>query len=175
MSEFSTGLIIALILIYLAMVAQFRSFVDPLVILFTVPLGFIGVALALWMTGIALSIPVFMGVIMMTGTVVEYTIIMVEFANKQLREDGKITTRDAIVRAARTRLKPILMASLTTVLAIFPMALGFGGGDANVPLAVTIIGGVIGAVVLSMFVTPGLYVLLKRRPQVVSGDGLSTS
>ncbi len=166
-SEFGFGLMIAMVMIYLAMVAQFRSFLDPLVILLSVPLGFVGVAVALSLSGIALSIPVFMGVIMMTGTVVEYTIILVEFANRRLAENPALTAAEAVIGAARARMKPIVMAALTTVLALLPMALGFGGGDANVPLATTIIGGVIGAVILSMIVTPCLYAILKPTKPVI--------
>ncbi|MFT7619181.1 MAG: multidrug efflux pump subunit AcrB [Planctomycetota bacterium] len=107
-----------------------------------------------------------MAVIMVAGTVVEYTIIMIEFANRLLDENPGMTTKEAIIRSAHARARPILMASLTTILAILPMALGFGGGDANVPLATTIIGGVTGAVILSFVVTPGLYVMLKINKKI---------
>jgi multidrug efflux pump subunit AcrB len=157
--QFASGLAIAIALIYLVMVAQFRSFVDPFVILLSIPLGFIGVVLLLWVTGDNLSIMSFMGVIMMTGIVVEYSIVLVDFANQRVGEG--LTTREAIVDAAKIRLRPIIMTSLTTWLALLPMAIGFGGGDANIPLARAIIGGVLGATVLSLIVVPCLYVILK--------------
>jgi multidrug efflux pump subunit AcrB len=157
--EFAFGFLIAVILVYLVIVAQMRSFVDPFIILLTVPLGLIGVGLILFPTRTALSIPSFMGIIMMTGIVVQYSIILVDFANRRLTE--RASAEQAIVDAARVRLRPILMTSLTTVLAIAPMALGFGGGDANIPLARAIVGGVLGAAVLSLFVVPCLYVSFK--------------
>ncbi len=158
--QFLSGAIIAALLVYLAMVGLFRSFVDPLIVILAVPLGFIGVVVLLLITGNNLSIMAMMGVIMMIGIVVEYSIVLVDFANKQLAQ-GK-TPREAIIEASRVRLRPILMTSLTTWLAMLPMAIGFGGGDANVPLARAIIGGVIGATVLSLVVVPCLYVLIKR-------------
>lgn len=161
--QFSQGLLIAVVLVYLVMVAQFSSFRDPLIILLTVPLGFVGVAALLILTGTNLSIMAFMGIIMMVGIVVEYSIVLVDFANQRLKEG--LSVRDAIIDATKVRLRPVLMTSLTTWLALLPMAIGFGGGDANIPLARTIIGGVIGATVLSLVVVPCLYVIIKRPPQ----------
>ena len=162
-SQFSRGLLLAVLLVYLVMVAQLRSFIDPLMILLTVPLGLIGVAAMLRATGTALSIQSLMGIIMMVGIVVEYGIILVHFANARVGEG--MPKGEAVVLAAKTRLRPILMTSLTTVLALVPMAFGFGGGAANVPLARTIIGGVLGATALTLFVLPCLYVLMKRPPK----------
>jgi HAE1 family hydrophobic/amphiphilic exporter-1 len=158
--QFTAGLIIATILVYLVMVAQFRSFVDPFVIILTVPLGFIGVAAMMLLTGTNLSIMSFMGIVMMVGIVVEYSIVLVDFANHRIEEG--MSVREAIVDAAKIRARPILMTSLTTWLALLPMAIGMGGGGANVPLARTIIGGVIAATVLSLIVVPCLYTILKR-------------
>ncbi len=158
--QFAAGIAIAVILVYLAMVAQFRSFLDPFVILLTVPLGFIGVAAMLFLTQTPLSIQVFMGIIMMVGIVVEYSIILIDFANT--RVTAGMPVREAIIEAAQVRLRPILMTSITTWLALVPMAIGFGGGEANVPLARTIIGGVLGATALTLLVVPCLYVMLKR-------------
>ena len=161
-SQFGQGLIIAIILVYLIMVAQFRSFRDPFIIMFTVPLGFIGVAVMLYTTGTHLNIQSFMGIIMMVGIVVEYSVILVDFANR-LQEEG-VSVEEAMVQAAHTRLRPILMTSLTTIFALIPMAIGFGSaGGANVPLARAIIGGVIGALFLSLFVVPILYIYLAKR------------
>ena len=172
-SQFTGGLVIAAILVYLVMVAQFRSFVDPLIVLLTVPLGFIGVVAMLLLTGTNLSIMAFMGIVMMVGIVVEYSIVLVDFANQRVH-DG-LSPREAIIDAAGVRLRPILMTSLTTWLAMLPMAFpgllsifGMSGGEANAPLARAIIGGVLGATALSLIVVPCLYVMLKRpeeRPQ----------
>ncbi len=162
-AQFLGGLLLAAVLVYLVMVAQFRSFMDPLIVLLTVPLGFIGVVAVLLATGTHLSIMSFMGIIMMVGIVVEYSIVLVDFANRRV-EDG-LGIEKAIREAARVRCRPILMTSLTTWLALLPMAIGFGGGEANAPLARAIIGGVISATVLSLLVVPCLYVMLKRPPK----------
>lgn len=158
--QFGQGLLIAVILVYLTMVAQLRSFGVPFVILLTIPLGFIGVGIALWATRTNLNIPAFMGIIMMTGIVVEYSIILLDFANQRF-EQG-LSVHKAIKEAAWIRLRPILMTSLTTWLALVPMAIGAAGGEANAPLARTIIGGVLAATVLSLIVVPCLYVIFKR-------------
>jgi multidrug efflux pump subunit AcrB len=164
--QFGQGLGIAVILVYLTMVAQLRSFGVPFVILLTIPLGFIGVGFALWATGTNLNIPAFMGIIMMTGIVVEYSIILLDFANQRIR-DG-LSIHDAIREAAWIRLRPILMTSLTTLLALLPMAIGFAGGEANAPLARTIVGGVLAATVLTLVVVPCLYILVKRPEEIAS-------
>ena len=161
--QFSGGLLIAAVLVYLVMVAQFRSFVDPLIVLLTVPLGFIGVVLMLFLTDTNLSIMAFMGIIMMVGIVVEYSIVLVDFANHHLEQHGSV--KEAILEAAIVRLRPILMTSFTTWLALLPMAIGFGGSEANAPLARAIIGGVLGATLLSLLVVPCLYVIFKRQPK----------
>jgi len=159
--DFAVGLLLATVLVYLVMVGQFRSFVDPMIVMVTVPMGFIGVALILKATGTRLNIQSFMGIIMMIGIVVEYTIVLLDFANGRLQEGADV--QQAIVDAALVRFRPILMTSLTTILALLPMAIGFAGGEADVPLARTIVGGVIAATLLPKFVVPCLYVLVKRR------------
>jgi multidrug efflux pump subunit AcrB len=166
-SQLSVGLVIATLLVYLVMVVQFRSFTDPLIVLLTVPLGYVGVVMLLFATNTHLSVPALMGIVMMIGIVVEYSIVLVDFANRRMA-DGKTPT-DAVIDAARIRLRPILMTSLTTWLALLPMAIGFGGSGTNAPLARAIIGGVIGATVLSLVVVPCLYVLMKRK-SVISTD-----
>ena len=130
-------------------------------------MGFVGVAIMLLVTQTPFSIQVFMGLIMMVGIVVEYSIILIDFANH--RVSAGLSVKEAIVEASRTRLRPILMTSITTWLALLPMAMGWGGGEANIPLARTIIGGVIGATLLSLFVVPCLYLMVKRPKQVLPG------
>ena len=163
--DFAVGLVLATMLVYLVMVGQFRSFLDPFIVLVTVPLGFIGVALILFLTGTRLNIQSFMGMIMMIGIVVEYTIVLLDFANHRLSEGASV--EEAIVEAAIVRFRPILMTSVTTILALTPMAIGFTGGEADVPLARTIVGGVIAATLLPKFVVPCLYVMMKRKPDDV--------
>jgi len=158
--QFVVGLVIAIILVYLAMVAQLRSYAIPLVILLSIPLGMVGVVVVLRVTKTNLSIPVFMGIIMMAGIVVEYSIILLEFANQRVRQG--LSVRQAIREATWIRLRPILMTSMTTWLALVPMAIGVAGGEANAPLARTIIGGVLAATVLSLVVVPCLYTMFKR-------------
>ena len=166
-AQFSGGLAIAAVLVYLVMVAQFRSFVDPFIVLLSVPLGFIGVVAVLMLTGTNLSIMAFMGIIMMVGIVVEYAIVLVDFANARVRA-GR-SPQEAIIEATQVRLRPVMMTSLTTWLALLPMAwpqllttVGFHSSAANAPLARAIIGGVLAATFLSLIVVPCLYVILKR-------------
>ena len=159
-TQFSTGLIIAAILVFLVMVAQLRSFVLPLVVLLTIPLGLIGVVAALWVSDTPLSIPAFMGLILMVGLVVEYSILLVEFTVRRQREGADLET--ALLDSAEARLRPLLMTSLTTGLALLPMATMGGGVDANAPMARAIIGAVIGGALLTLFVVPALYGVLGR-------------
>ncbi|MBI5865499.1 MAG: efflux RND transporter permease subunit, partial [Planctomycetes bacterium] len=166
LAQFLAGLGMAVVLIYLVMVALLRSFTVPLAILLSVPLGMIGVAVMLWATGTNLSIPAAMGILMMTGIVVEFSIILLTFAN-QLVEEGR-PVREAIVEATKIRFRPIMMTSLAAWLAMLPMAIGGPGAEANAPLARAIIGGVIAAAILSLFVVPCLYVIFKREKQADS-------
>ena len=159
--QFGTGLVIAAILVFLVLVAQLRSFLLPVVIFLAVPMGLIGVVTTLWLTGTNLSIPSFMGLILMVGLVIEYSILLVDYAARRQREGANL--EDAVLEAARHRLRPLLMASITTVLALLPMAVGFGhGGEANIPLARAVIGAVLGGTILTLFVVPALYGILGR-------------
>ncbi len=160
LAQFAGGLGMAVVLIYLVMVALLRSFTVPLAILLTVPLGLIGVALALRATGTALSIPAAMGILMMAGIVVEFSIILLAFAN-QLVDEG-LPVRDAVIQAVKVRFRPILMTSMAAWLAMLPMAIGGPGAEANAPLARAIIGGVLAAAALSLLAVPCFYVILKR-------------
>ncbi len=160
--QFAGGLLTAGILVYLVLVAQFRSFLVPFVILLAVPLGLVGVTLALAVTGTALSVPSFMGMLLMVGIVVEYAILLVEFALRRQRQG--VPLQEALVEAARTRVRPVLMTSLTTALALVPMAIGLGrGGEANQPLARAILGAVVGGAFLTLVVVPALYAVVAGR------------
>ena len=161
LGQFLEGFLLAAVLVYLVLVLQFRSFVDPLVVMLTVPLGLIGVSVMLHLTGTYLSIMAAMGMIMMTGLVVAYSILLVDFANRR-RSQGS-SAREAILDAARVRLRPILMTSLAAMLALTPMAIGGQGAEANAPLARVIIGGVFSSAALSLLVVPCLYLIFRGK------------
>ncbi len=154
------GLLMAVALVYLVMVIQFRSFLDPFIVMFAVPLGLVGVLWMLFLTDTNLNIQSLMGVIMMVGVVVAFSLLMVDFANR-LRGEG-VEVERAILEAAKLRLRPILMTSLAATLGLVPMAIA---GDANIPLARAVIGGVLASTVLTLVVVPILYTLLKRGQQ----------
>ena len=159
---FGFGLILAVVLVYLILVAQFQSFLDPFLILLAIPTGLIGVLLTLWLTGTTLNVMSLMGIVMMMGIVVSNSILIVEFA-RHLRQDG-MPLRDAIVTACRVRLRPILMTSFATLIGLMPMALALGSGtEAYAPLARAIIGGLALSVVLTVFIVPAAYLIAHRR------------
>ncbi|MBI3303582.1 MAG: efflux RND transporter permease subunit, partial [Deltaproteobacteria bacterium] len=155
------GLVMAVALVYLVMVIQFRSFVDPLIVMFAVPLGIVGVLWMLFLTGINFNIQSLMGTTMMVGIVVAFSILLVDFANR-LQAEGR-GVEDAILEAAQIRLRPILMTSLAAMLALIPMAVA---GGANIPLARAVIGGVGASALLTLLVVPLLYRVLKRNARI---------
>lgn len=163
--EAFSGLLVAALmalgLVYMVLASQFKSLLDPLVIMFSVPLGISGVFAMLWATGTALSVNSFMGIIMMVGIVVSNGVLLVDFANV-LRERG-VPLFEATVQAAKTRLKPILMTTIATVAGLIPMALGIGeGSETNLPLARAVIGGLTVSTFFTLFLIPCLYTLLER-------------
>jgi multidrug efflux pump subunit AcrB len=161
-SSFGFGLMLSVILVYLILVAQFKSFVDPLLILLAVPTGLSGVLLMLFLTGTTLNVMSLMGVVMMAGIVVSNSILIVEFTHR-LREEG-VPLRDAVTRACRVRLRPVLMTSLATLIGLIPMALALGAGsEAYAPLARAIIGGLAVSVILTVFIVPAAYLLVYRK------------
>ncbi len=140
-SSFETGLLLSVLLVYLILVAQFRSFVDPFLIMLAVPPGIMGVIYMLAATGTTLNIMSLMGVVMMVGIVVSNSILIVEFTHRLIEDEG-MALRDAVSYACRVRLRPILMTSLATIFGMIPMALKLGeGAEAYAPLARAIIGG----------------------------------
>jgi hydrophobe/amphiphile efflux-1 (HAE1) family protein len=154
--------LLAIILVYMVMASQFRSLLDPFIIMFSVPLGMIGVIWALFLTRTTLNVTSFMGIIMMVGIVVSNGVLLVEYMN-ELRRHG-LGVRDAVIRGGRTRLRPILMTSLTTLVGLLPMALGIGtGSEANAPLARAVIGGLAVSTVLTLLLIPTLYLMLEER------------
>ncbi len=153
--------VMAIALVYMILASQFRSLVDPLVIMFAVPLGISGVLLMLWGTRTPLSVNSAMGVIMMVGIVVSNGVLLVDFA-RQLRARGKPLI-EATVEAGKTRLRPILMTTIATIFGLAPMAMGFGeGSETNLPLARAVIGGLTVSTVFTLFLIPCLYTLLER-------------
>ncbi len=152
---------LAIILVYVVMASQFQSLIDPLIIMFTVPLGIVGVFWALFLTRTTLSVTSFQGVIVMVGIVVSNGILLVDFTNR-LRQKG-VPLEEAVVKAGRTRLKPILMTSIATVLGLIPMAIGFGGESTQAPLAIAVIGGLTVSTTLTLFFVPSLYVVFEKR------------
>ncbi len=160
---FALGL--AIFLVYLVMASQFESLLHPFVILFSIPLAAVGVALALWLTDTRLSVIVFIGLIMLAGIVVNNAIVLVDLIN-QLRDRG-LERINAIREAARLRLRPIMMTTLTTVLGLLPMALGLGeGSEMRTPMAITVIGGLLTSTFLTLVIVPVMYSLLDRRKDI---------
>jgi len=160
-SDLGVALILAILLVYMVMASQFQSLVDPFIIMFTVPLGMVGVLWALFLTGTTLSVTSFEGVIVMIGIVVSNGILLVDFTNK-LRKRG-IELHEAVVKAGRTRLRPILMTTLATVLGLIPLALGIGGETSQAPLAIAVIGGLTLSTLLTLFFVPTLYTVFEEK------------
>jgi multidrug efflux pump subunit AcrB len=162
--DFGVGLIIAILLVYLILMAQFASFIDPFIILMAIPPGLAGVALILLVTGSSLNIMSLMGVIMMAGIVVSNSILIVEFAGI-LHKQG-MGLKAAVVESCKVRLRPILMTSLATLLGMIPMALGLeAGSEQYAPLARAIIGGLALSVVVTMFLVPAVYLVIHGRDE----------
>jgi len=162
--SFGLGLILATLLVYLILVAQFKSFLHPLLILLAVPTGLTGVLLMLFVTGTTLNVMSLMGVVMMVGIVVSNSILIVEFTNR-LRAEGR-PLHQAVSLACRVRLRPVLMTSLATLIGLIPMATKLGtGSEAYAPLARAIIGGLAVSVVLTVFIVPAAYYIIYRKTE----------
>ncbi|MDX1983453.1 MAG: efflux RND transporter permease subunit [Bryobacteraceae bacterium] len=156
---------LAVFLVYLVMASQFESLVHPFLILFTVPLGAVGVILALALTRTPFSVMVFLGVIILAGIVVNNAIVLVDYTN-QLREEG-YSVREALIQAGDVRLRPILMTTLTTVLGLIPMAIGWGeGAEIRAPMAITVIGGLSFSTLLTLVFIPVIYEMANRERRV---------
>jgi multidrug efflux pump subunit AcrB len=159
---FSGTLPLAMILIYLVMVGLFRSYLDPFIIMFAVPLGFIGVIGMLLLTNTSVNVESLIGTLMMIGIVVSNSVLLVDFANRMLREGMKV--EQAVVVAGRLRIRPILMTSLATILGLAPMALGIGeGSEANMPLARAVIGGLLVSMFMTLLFVPVLHAIARER------------
>jgi HAE1 family hydrophobic/amphiphilic exporter-1 len=153
------ALALSIFLVYVIMAIQFESLLHPLVVMFSIPLAFLGTVIVLKLLGFALSVVVFLGMIMLAGIVVNNAIVLVDYVN-QLRRRG-LELREAIVEAGSVRLRPILMTTATTVLGLLPMAVGLGdGSEIRKPMAVSVISGLLSSTVLTLLVIPSLYLML---------------
>ena len=162
--------VLALVLIYLVLAAQFESFIDPLVILLTVPLALLGALFALWYFNQTLNIFSEIGLIMLIGLITKNGILIVEFANQRL-EAGAATPLIAVQEAAAARLRPILMTTLATILGILPIALALGAGaESRVSMGIAVIGGLVCGGGLTLFVIPAMYVLFSPRVHATQAD-----
>jgi multidrug efflux pump subunit AcrB len=169
--SFGFGLLLSTLLVYLILVAQFESFLDPFIILLAVPTGLTGVLLTLFATGTTLNIMSLMGVVMMVGIVVSNSILIVEFT-RRLRQEGR-PLREAVALACRVRLRPVLMTSLATLIGLLPMATKLGtGSEAYAPLARAIIGGLAVSVVLTVFIVPAAYYIVHRWQEARAASSL---
>ncbi len=156
--DFTIAILLALALVYMVMAGQFERFLDPLVVMFSVPVALIGVVPTLLLTGTTLNIQSIMGIVMLVGIVVNNAIVLVDYLNLKRREDG-LDVRAAAIEAGRTRLRPILMTTGTTVLGLMPLAIGWGeGGGLQAALARVVVGGLSVSTLVTLFLIPALYV-----------------
>ncbi|HLK90791.1 MAG TPA: efflux RND transporter permease subunit [Polyangia bacterium] len=163
--SFGIGLVVAIALVYLLLMVLFQSARDPLIIMIAVVGAFVGIAWMLAVTGTTLNVESFMGAIMAVGIAVSNSILLVSFANEARAENPELTAVEGALRAATTRLRPVLMTALAMILGMLPMALSLGeGGEQNAPLGRAVIGGLLMATVVTLFVVPTIYVILRRKP-----------
>jgi multidrug efflux pump subunit AcrB len=160
-SSFAVGFGLSFILLYLILVAQFKSFVDPVLIMLAIPMGVSGVLLILLFTHTTMNVMSLMGVLMLVGIANSNSILIVDFAHR-LEGEG-MSVIDAVITSCRVRLRPILMTSLATIIGMIPMALKLGtGAEQYAPMAKAIIGGLTSSVLLTIFIVPAAYLLVYR-------------
>ena len=164
-NEMTFAAIMALVLVYMVMASQFESMRDPFIILFSVPLAFVGIVLILILTETTFNIQGFLGVIVLVGIVVNNAIVLLDYANL-LRREHNYSLREAVITAGTRRLRPILMTTVTTVLGLVPMALGIGeGGELQAPMARVVIGGLTTSTLITLIVIPVIYMTLEERAE----------
>lgn len=169
MNQLYLMLLLAVIFIYLVMVAQFQSLLSPFIIMFTIPLAFTGGLFALYFTGNEVSVVAMIGFVMLAGIIVNNGIVMVDFIN-QLRRGG-MEKKDAIIESGKTRLRPILMTALTTILSMSTMAVGLGeGSEMMQPMAIVTVGGLLYGTLLTLIVVPCIYDAFNRNKSMVEED-----
>ena len=165
MGQVMLMLVLGIVLMYLIMVAQFQSLLSPFIILFTIPLAFTGGFMGLWITGSDVSVIAMIGFVMLAGIIVNNGIVLVDYIN-QLRLGG-MEKRAAIVEAGVTRLRPILMTAVTTILGLLPMVVGNSmGTDMSRPMAIVTIGGLVYGTLLTLFVVPCIYDIFNRKKEM---------
>jgi HAE1 family hydrophobic/amphiphilic exporter-1 len=167
--SFAFGFLISFLLLFLILTAQFKSFIDPLLIMLAIPMGFVGVLIILPLTGSTLNVMSLMGVLMLVGIADSNSILIVDFAHN-LEKQG-LAPADAVITACRVRLRPILMTSLATIIGMLPMALKLGtGAEQYAPMAKAIIGGLTSSVLLTIFIVPAAYLLVygRKHPQTAA-------
>jgi HAE1 family hydrophobic/amphiphilic exporter-1 len=155
-------LILAVLLVYAVMASQYESLRDPFIIMFSIPVAAIGVVLSLLLTGTAFSMQAYIGIIMLAGIVVSNAILLVDYINTLRQRDG-LPLREAVELGGRTRLRPILMTSIATMLGLVPMALGLGdGGELQAPLARVVVGGLLASTLVTLVLVPAVYTLFEE-------------
>jgi multidrug efflux pump subunit AcrB len=167
--SFGFGFLISFVLLFLILTAQFKSFIDPFLIMLAIPMGFVGVLIILPLTHSTLNVMSLMGVLMLVGIADSNSILIVDFAHNLERQG--LSAADAVITACRVRLRPILMTSLATIIGMIPMALKMGtGAEQYAPMAKAIIGGLTSSVVLTIFIVPAAYLLVygNRNPQAAT-------
>jgi multidrug efflux pump subunit AcrB len=161
----SAGLVFAIVLVYLLMVINFQSWVDPLIILMALPGAAAGILWMLFVTGTTISVPALMGSIMAVGVATANSILMVTFANDQRKEHPGMSAHEAALSAGMTRLRPVMMTALAMIIGMLPMSLGLGeGGEQNAPLGRAVIGGLLMATFGTLFFVPIMYSAMRRKP-----------
>ena len=161
--ELLLGLILSIVLVYMVMAGQFESFRDPLVVLFSVPMAVIGVTLTMILSNTSFSLNAYIGCIMLGGIIVNNAILLVDYTNLLRRRD-KLPLNEAIRLSGSRRLRPILMTTLTTVLGLLPLSLGFGeGGETQAPLARVVIGGLTSSTLITLILVPVVYALFEKK------------
>ena len=164
--ELLFGIVLAIILVYLVMAGQFESFVDPFIILFSIPMALIGIVITMILTGTIFSMQAFIGCIMLAGIVVNNAILLVDYTN-QLRRKQNLPLMEALKLSGSRRLRPILMTTLTTILGLLPLSFGFGqGGEAQAPLARVVIGGLSSSTLITLVLVPVIYSLIEEKLKI---------
>jgi len=162
-ADFTMAIILALILVYMVMAAQFERFLDPLIVMLSVPVALIGVVPTLMITGTTINMQSLMGVLMLLGIVVNNAIVLIDYINLMRRRDESRDLLESIIAASRLRLRPILMTTFTTILAMIPLAIGVGvGAEIQAALARVVIGGLLVSTLITLFLIPIVYLIATR-------------
>ena len=168
-SSLMFAFLLAIVLIFLVLAAQFESFKDPFIVMMTVPLALTGALLFMWYFNVTMNIFSQIGIIMLIGLVTKNGILIVEFANQ--RKQNGMSKIDAIKYAAASRFRPILMTSLATILGIMPLALGFGeGAQSRVSMGIAVVGGMVFSTFLTLFVVPAIYTFISSETKNIENE-----